>query len=69
MIYLEYNIADGTTVYSQAIELNVQTIHEAAQLFLAFQAGLGFATHLTATLTSVGTAKRRGIEYKRWSGL
>lgn len=72
MIYLEFTSHDlhlGASSH-RAVELNVETIHEAAQLFRAFEFGfIGDATHLKLELTSIGTSKRRGVEYGRWGSL
>ena len=71
MIYLEYEEhVPLMEPRSHGVELPVGTIHEAAQLFLAFQAGCDFIGHNGKhILTSIGTSKKRGVEYKRWSGL
>lgn len=68
MIYLEFE--DRDVNQSHGVELNIGTIHEAAQLFSAFVAGVTYSTgQCNIVLTSVGTAKKRGVSYTKWSGL
>ena len=71
MIYLEYEaVGPSDRTVSYGVELNVKTIHEAAQLFMAFEEGVRWTeAHVSLTLTSIGTSKKRGVEYKRWAGL
>ncbi|HEY9155556.1 MAG TPA: hypothetical protein VIM69_10515 [Opitutaceae bacterium] len=71
MIYLEYEaVGSSDRTVSYGVELNVKTINEAAQLFMAFEAGLRWCeANVSVTLTSVGTSKKRGVSYERWSGL
>lgn len=66
MIYLEYIHTSLEDSHHHAVELNVSTIAEAARLFMAFEAGFG---DRKLTLTSVGTQKKRGVEYSRWGSL
>lgn len=73
MIYLEYTQEAAPVPGHQpsfehhAVELNVKTIAEAAQLFLAYEVGFGPGRKLE--LTSIGTSKKRGVEYGRWGSL
>lgn len=71
MIYLEYNITIDGDTGTQAIELSCETIAAAATLFIAYQHGYehGCPADVKLELTSIGTSKKRGVEYKRWSGL
>lgn len=71
MIYLEYTQESSpvpgreSSLEAHAVALNIGTIAEAARLFLAFEAGC----QRKVELTSIGTAKRRGVEYGRWGAL
>lgn len=71
MIYLEYTQQSLLTPNKEpaldhhAVQLNVSSIAEAARLFLAFEAG----SQRPVELTSIGTSKRRGVEYGRWGSL
>lgn len=70
MIYLEYNSQEpGGETRPNAIELNCETIAEAARLFLAFEAGTIHSSNVYVYITNIGTSRRRGVTYERWSGL
>ena len=69
MIYLEYIEVAGGVPVSHGVELSASTIAEAARLFLAFEEGVRMATNTRVEMTSIGTAKRRGVSYEKWSGL
>ena len=69
MIYLEYTALHQGQAHSHAVELSVSSIAEAARLFMAFEEACTRFCATKVEMTSVGTAKRRGVTYERWSGL
>lgn len=69
MIYLEYTVLHQGQAEACAVELSVNTIAEAARLFLAFEEACHHFSATKVEMTSIGTSKKRGVVYDRWGGL
>jgi len=69
MIYIEFTETAGGVPVSHAVELPSSTLAEAAQLLLAFGAGVKLASNTEVEMTSMSTGKKRGVTYARWRGL